>query len=326
MLVQGLLAAWLLRVATRAFFGWSEPARFLVLVGVLTLGSSLPWFTGQILPDVFTGVLVLGAAVLGLAGDRCSPRERIALTALVGASILFHQSHVLLGIGLLVLFAAARAARFPTLAWRDVLRVALPVVVATAALVVTNGRTSGHYGPSVDGAAFLLANSVQDGPTLAYLRETCPERRWALCPYLHLLPWPEDDEFLWNARAPFFQAGGFVGLRREARQIVLGSFLARPMAFGVAVLQGGWRQLLHFPTGGDNVSYVTWTFPSRTLRVLFPRSFPATPPRSRASAASRIRPSCACTRSSSARASGRRCCSRSTSREGGCAPPRPCSW
>jgi hypothetical protein len=272
--VQSLLLAWLLRVATRAFFGWSDPGRFLVLVALLALLSSLPWFTGQLLPDVFAGVLVLALALLALAPERCTRGERLGLALALGAAVLFHQSHAVLALALLAALAAARALGAARPRRGDLWPAALAAGGASAVLALANLALWGQLTLSVHGATFLLGSSIQDGPTLAYLRETCPARRWALCPYLDLLPWPDDQQFLWNPRAPFNLAGGFDAHRDEAREIVLGSLRARPAAFVAGVLATSARQLVYFPTGADNVSFLDEDFPTYHLRAVFPREFP----------------------------------------------------
>lgn len=274
---QSLLVAWLLRLTTRVFFGWRGPVRFLLLIAASTLFSSLPWFTGQILPDVFSAALVLGLATLGLAAERCTIAERLALTVLVVASVVVHQSHLLLGAAILGLFVIAWPLGSLALDGRECLRAALPVAFATLVLVVSNGRLWGRYTPSVEGASFLLGHTIQHGPTLAYLRESCPERGWALCPHLELLPWRDDESFLWDPEAPFNLAGGFIPLREESRAIVLASLRARPAQFAAAVLRTGWRQLWTFPTGGDNRSYLSYPRPflTRAMRRFFPDFFPS---------------------------------------------------
>jgi hypothetical protein len=272
---QSLGMAWLLRVATRAFFGWSAPGRYLLLVTLLCVGSSLPWFTGQLLPDVFAGALVLALALLAIVPERCTSGERAGLAVLLGAAVLVHQSHAALALGLLGGLAAVRAVAGARVPVRRLRLPALAIAAASVLLALANLALWGQLTLSVHGATFLLGNSIQHGPTLAYLRETCPVRRWALCPYLDLLPWPDDQEFLWVAQSPFHRAGGFDALRDEARAIVLGSLRARPAAFAACVLRSAARQLVTFPTGEDNPSFLRKDFPSYHLRLVFPEEYAA---------------------------------------------------
>jgi hypothetical protein len=64
------------------------------LAGALTVTTSLPWFVAQLMPDVFTGVLVLALALLIFVPERLSPRERLWLVLFAAFIIATHQSHV----------------------------------------------------------------------------------------------------------------------------------------------------------------------------------------------------------------------------------------
>jgi hypothetical protein len=272
---QSLLLAWLLRVATRALFGWSEAGRYLLLVALLAVGSSLPWYTGQLLPDVFAGVLVLSLALLAWAPERCTRGERGVLLVLLGSAVLFHQSHAVLAVCLLAGLAAARAFGAARPRWAHLGPPALVTLAASVLLALSNLLLWGYFTLSVHGATFLMANTIQNGPTLDYLRETCPARRWALCEHLDLLPWHDDQEFLWVRESPFNRAGGFHAMRDEARALVAESFRSRPLAFAASVLATGARQLVFFPTGEDNPSYLEKDFPTHHLRLVFPHEFPS---------------------------------------------------
>lgn len=275
-LVQGLLTAWLLCISLRAFFGRAAPLDFLCGVAVLTLGSSLPWFTGQLMPDIASGWLVLCLALLLLVPDRLSRRERFGIAGLGLGALLTHQSHlgvalvlIATGIGLRLLLGLGRSALL-AVAWS-----ATPVLLGVAVLLATNAWYFGQWKLSLDGASFVLANAIQRGPALEYLRESCPERGYALCPYLDELPWPHDGQFLWSGRAPFRRAGGFGAMRQEAREIVRESLRARPAAYLRMALQGTARQLMSFGTGVDNRSYLEARFFTEGLGELAPDSLPS---------------------------------------------------
>ena len=73
-------------------------------------------------------------------------------------------------------------------------------------MMAVNHFTPGQAAFSVDGYAFPLARLVADGQAVSYLREACPQRRYALCEYIDCLP-KDSDEFLWSPDSPFRKVG-----------------------------------------------------------------------------------------------------------------------
>jgi hypothetical protein len=273
-LAQGALAAWVLAVSARAVYGWTDAKRFGVLVVALVALSSLPWFTGQLMPDVFAGLLVASLLLVGLARDRLARGERDGLLVLATLAVLFHQSHVFLALALAPVCAMLARLRglSPT---RALAATAAPALLAMPLLVLVNHAVHGRAALSLDGATFYLANSIHDGPALATLERRCDRERWALCARLDAFDdWPW-DELLWHPDAPFSRAGGFDGLREEAREIVWASLREDPGAHARAALRNTLGQLVAVRTGAENVSYLAKPYPTEHLRALFPRSFAA---------------------------------------------------
>ena len=62
--LQSLIVAHLLRLVLRVVFGLTSPFALLGVTVPLCLLSNLPWFTGFIMPDIFTGVLILALFLL----------------------------------------------------------------------------------------------------------------------------------------------------------------------------------------------------------------------------------------------------------------------
>jgi hypothetical protein len=58
-IAQSALVAILIRLVSKAVFSISSPWVTPIAAIALVVGSSLPWFSGQIVPDIFTSVLTL---------------------------------------------------------------------------------------------------------------------------------------------------------------------------------------------------------------------------------------------------------------------------
>lgn len=215
-----------------------------VTCALLALGSSLPWFVGQIMPDIATGFVPLVLFAL-LARPSDTPLwQRVGLAAVLALLIAVHLSHMLLAAGLLGL--AAVAIPISGTGWRETIRRSLPAALAIAlTLLGLSGlnRVAGYeFRPALSSDTFLLAR-LFDGhvaqPTLARL---CRERALAHCAVRPLVDDPSiakpGQGYLWDQRSP------------------IGAMLHRDRAGAVAEQRTIIRTVLHDDPGG--VAALTW--------------------------------------------------------------------
>lgn len=225
---QALIVAHLTYVTMRVVCGSVRIGSYLALAAVLAFGSSLPWFASFIMPDVLTGVVVLGLYLLAFAFDRLAPAERIYIFFLTAGAIACYRSHIALAAGLAAVIFVLRLLPAPAAGTR--MRVAAlvvgPLVLAIAAHLSANAFARHGLSLSSGPSIFLLARMIGDGTAVRYLRETCPQRRYVLCNYLDNLP-EDGDAFLQDE--PYFARASGAALRSEAREIVLGALQARPL-------------------------------------------------------------------------------------------------
>ncbi|HEY1931902.1 MAG TPA: hypothetical protein VGG99_07820 [Acetobacteraceae bacterium] len=224
--------------------------RLVPLTGVVTLGTALPWFTSQLMPDVFTPLLVLALALLILAPERLSRPEGAWLTVFSAFMIAAQQSSVPLSLGLLLVLLPLRrllGAAAP-LGRRGSLRAVAPPVMALAALVAVNIAAFRRVSPSPFGNVFLLARIIYDGPGMHVLLRDCPRTGWRLCTGLDDFP-TTSDAFLWSPASPILQAGGHKAVSAEADAIIFAALRAEPATELKAWLHNGLTQLGEFATG-----------------------------------------------------------------------------
>jgi hypothetical protein len=216
---------------------YKRPLRFLIiLTAVLGLFTSLPWFAGQIMPDVFTGLVILGVFLLAFAWDRWSSAERWFLLVGLTGILCFHPSFPPLTMLLTGFVLALNLLR--GVPWRQLLRTAAvllgPVSLAFLAMIAYSEAVIQQATILPDGPSFLLARIIADGPGAAYLRESCHAgSHYALCAYLDDLPAGSDafDEFLWSTESPWQKAKrelSIEGARSEANDIILHAILRYP--------------------------------------------------------------------------------------------------
>ena len=259
---QGLLAAFAVDLSLRAAAVPLSTGGFLMLFGGLSALTSLPWFTGQIMPDIFTSFVILLCFVLVWGHERLTRRERWTAGALLAFAIGCHLSHFPL-YGMLVVATLAgrlvldRAAR----RWRPFVSLALQAIapLAAAAGLLIGSNYYFYRAPvlSRSSALFALAHMVGDSLAQRYLDRACGARQYLLCSERGSLR-ADVDWFLWDSDGPLkrheaeLQRGDSTFLR-EAPAIVAGTLRQELPAVIRSSLRGGIVQLGTFGAApGEN--------------------------------------------------------------------------
>lgn len=273
-LLQSLIVAHLLRLVLRVVFAVVSAASFLTIIALLCVLTSLPWYTGFIMPDIFTGVLVLGLFLLVFCRASLSVGERkyVAVLTMVAATV--HLSHVPIALGLLLgaLFVRLMLRRRREVQLPNVMLPTLVIVAALLLLLTKNCVMQHELAFSPGGYAFPLARLVADGQAVSYLRETCSQRRYALCLYIGELPRGSSD-FLWSLDSPFRKVGWFDGYRGEGREIVVQTISRYPLWTMKSALRNTIAQIVTVRTGAALISWVDKAYPTDELRTYYPAEF-----------------------------------------------------
>jgi hypothetical protein len=229
---------------------WIAPAALL---------TALPWHVGQLMPDAFTGLVVL---LVWLAASRPplgSGTPLLWFAAIVAT--LVHYTH--LPLLLATAAVAILAQRVTGLAWRACLGRALAALVAagivSGAWIAANGLALGRWTVSPTGAVFIYARLNEDGLIGPWLADHCgrdaPAPLCALAPGL-----PRDSqELLWTGeRTPVTELiwrpadpqarWAWVDMMAEANR---GAILARPGRFLASSARGFVRQFASFQALDD---------------------------------------------------------------------------
>jgi hypothetical protein len=243
--VQALLAAWVLWLVCRVLRPDMTGLAFVGLTAVLAVVTWLPWIVSELMPDIFTPLLILLICLLALAPQHLSPREQMGCVGLAAFMIASQQSSVPLAcvlLGVLALFARYYSG---PIRWRLLI---VPPVLAVLALCSVNLLAHGRFAISPFGNVFLLARVIYDGPGMAALRHDCPAAGWRLCPYIDDFPETSDD-FLWTPASPLIRAGGSKRVSQDADAIIRAALAADPVAEVRAVLSNTGQQLAMFASG-----------------------------------------------------------------------------
>jgi hypothetical protein len=274
--LQSLIVSWTIWQFASVLFDITGITSMLSLAVFLTLGTSLPWFVGWIMPDIFTPLLIIALALLCFAQDKLPRRSEIILVMLIGLALAFHQANLPVAfwmfpaLGLCALLGWRPSKHFLRGFVASGIGLALGVVAS-----LTLSLVSGQVGLSRSGSVFLLARMLGDGTAMSYLEQVCPRQPFAVCAELNELKsynslYPErslNDHFLWNGSLE--KLGGFRAEEAEASAIVHGTLLMYAPAQFRASVVNGWRQLLLFSTGAQIVPLLYYPGVANVIRLRF---------------------------------------------------------
>ncbi len=248
-LFNALVTAYILWLVVRSLLPARMPQAYFVLVGLLSLLTGLGWFVGWIMPDIFGPVLYLAIYLLVFAPETLSRAERWAVVLIAWWSVTSHVTHLMLAVGLCVLFVVVLALRrqLAPRALRPVGTVAMIALFAAVALAALHTYLYGK--PSINGQRppFVMARMIADGPGRWYLHRHCPALHVAICAHSHELP-DNVDDFLWSAKSIWQRASlaEQERIRNEETPVVLGTLRAYPREELVVSAEHFWQQLNTF--------------------------------------------------------------------------------
>ncbi|MGD9946902.1 MAG: hypothetical protein AB7U29_00325 [Desulfobulbus sp.] len=251
-IAQAGCALWLIHLLWRCHRLPGGTPMLLVVTAFLSLTTSLPWYAGQLMPDVFVPLLVLAMWLLSAHAQALCRWELIGLSFVVLLATLAHMSCLALALGLVVVLLAQRIV---AAIWPIKLTFFLPTALVLAVVVfmpLLHNLLTGKVGYTPGGSAFLFGRLVQDGVAKRWLMEHCPVSGVQLCAWKGELP-ETADSFLWGKNSPFKKIGDWKDpkVQQELGQLVRAMVQAYPgMIIGTA-LRDTTEQVIRVATGED---------------------------------------------------------------------------
>ena len=269
--IQALIIAWLIFLVLRAH-GFARPMLAIGIVIVLALTTSLPWFTSQLMPDLFFPAGVLAIYLLMFHAGMLRTSERAALVVLIIFAVASHMALLGLALGLVLTFFLLRTFPIiripPATGGLPALALALGLLAAPLSNLAITGKVSFTPG----GASFFFNRLVEDGIVTRYLDKSCPDPTLRICAYRADISTGYDD-WLWKNDTPFWKLGGWQGYSDEQQRIILATMISDPVAHLTTALRAMLLQFVSFKTevaflAGEN-SYTIGTIRDR-LPSLYP--------------------------------------------------------
>lgn len=258
-LLETVMAAFVMVETARALAPRiTLPVMMLVALG-LTMFTALPWYAGQIEPDIFTPLVVLTLYLLAFHARRLGWWRCFASVAIGALAAATHPSHLGLAAGLvLVVIAYWLITRFTGRAWpaANPLPPALGVALAFGMTFAANYHYTRHVFVSRAGPVFMVARMLQDGVVQKLLDETCPTSNYMLCRYRKVLP-HRADKWLWGPGTPFVKLHRFLGTEKESERIVRDALQRYPLWNAELAARDALQQFTLFYTG-DQIEPQQW--------------------------------------------------------------------
>lgn len=213
-LFQAILTVAALWLSARHILG-RNPVAIAAIMALTGLVAGASAFTSAIMPDIFTGLLILAIATSAVFWKAMPLPERAFWLGLTALTILFHKADALIG-GALIAISLIASFWIRHLDKRALAFMVLSLSTGIAGHVAVDMTLLG-MGQAPVSPPFLLARVIGDGTGEAYLRETCRDRHFYTCRFLHQMPMTE-NEFLWVHDG---DRGAFGTLDRKERLQVL---------------------------------------------------------------------------------------------------------
>jgi hypothetical protein len=246
-IAQAALAAWLIALGLRVHGLGARPGLALGIVATLSVGTSLPWVAGTLMPDFLFPAAVLAIHLLAFQAGELARWERYGLAAVIAFAIPSHMAAA----GMCVALTAALwlLARVKLLALPQArLSFAIGAVAAGIALCpISNLAITGKLAFTPGGSSFLFGRLIEDGIVGQYLHDRCPDPALRLCAYKGNLP-EDADGWLWGDDSPFYSLGGWAGFGEEERDMILATLPRYPLMHATTAIEATVEQLLSFQT------------------------------------------------------------------------------
>ena len=278
--VQALVVAYVVRLVAISVFEIGSHFFTLLVTLLLTFGATLPWFVGQITPDIFTSILFLAVTLVVFGWHRLREAERWFALGLIPVCVSFHNSNVIIAVGIV-----ASISSLYLVGWRPggfALKRSMQIVTAltlgVSALVATNLVARRSFVISPGASTFLFAKLLDDGPGFEVLEDECGTKNYSVCTQIESLQEyrskveknsdaPLSDYFLWGG--PLEALGWFQRFEPEAKVLVRKAIqhaLWTQMKWSV---QNARAQFVRVAPGDGLIPYASDVQPSIAIRQVF---------------------------------------------------------
>lgn len=247
---QNILLSWFIWKAMQKFSPGFTIAGFYLTIIILVATTAVAWFSSQIIPDVFTPLLLLSVALI-LFDSTMKPVEAISYSAVAFFSCIVHFSHFMLATGLLfsmlILKLLKKKLIVSQVSWG---RLCLPFAIVIVAIIFIPSFSlykGGSFSFSKGSGLLFCSKLLENGLLKKYLDAHCGQTPNVFCDYRNRLPtW--GPGFLYSSESPINQIG-FDKAAVECKKLGFKIVTTYPVEFFLLSLKGGAINLFRLNAG-----------------------------------------------------------------------------
>ncbi len=252
--------------------GDSAPQQFrFKLFTVITIVSftCVSWVVSYLMPDVFAGILLLGA-LLFLTEKTGKAMQLLIYVLIIFLSIIVHNSHFLiLGPFAILLIVWSLVKKYTVVLKRSIVLLSLSAL--SWALMCTVNAANGYgFTYSRGSHVFMMGKFVETGLLKTYLDDNCATKNLKLCNYKDQIPMYSWD-FLWDLQGPLYKTGGWDSSKTEYSAIINDVF-TRPRyvnLFARSCATSTLRQLFDVQAPDHTTFQGKWSSPWQRIGTYF---------------------------------------------------------
>jgi hypothetical protein len=246
-ILQSALMAWLFSVTLRVNGLGGRPWLALGIVALTTVTTSLPWFAGQLMPDILFAAALLALYLLAYTDDRLARWERYTLAAVIALAIPSHMAAAALCVGVIIALWLVSTIRQLSLPTPRLSLATLAVVTGIALCLLSNVLLIGKFGFTPGGSSFLFGRLIEDGIVAQYVEDKCPDPALRICAFKDDIP-DQADDWLWGEDSAFYKLGSWDGYAEEQGRIIRETLTLYPLEHLTTAIVATLGQIVSFET------------------------------------------------------------------------------
>ncbi len=214
---QALILSFLLQRISRYLLGpVYQPQLFIGIVLVLTIVTSVAWFCGQLMPDIFTAILFL-AVITWFFAPFGRLWQQILLLLFIYGVLLQHNSNALILLCFSLVLLGYRIVRRTGNLRQPALLIGLSIT-SLLTFSAMNAIAGKGFRPSAGTHVFLMCRLVESGIMDKFLAENCNNNDYKICAFKDQLPNRQWD-FMWDQNGALYKTGGWEANEAEYSRI-----------------------------------------------------------------------------------------------------------
>ncbi|MEO8762284.1 MAG: hypothetical protein ABI448_15420 [Bacteroidia bacterium] len=222
---------------------------FILVLVFLTAFTSIGWYAGQIMPDIFTPICILSMGLL-LFYKEIKSINTLVVSGIFIFSTGVHFSNIIIALLLLFtvfIFVKVKRSYF-------IMTFSL-LVLSLLSVGIINYSIEKKFRMSKSGSVFIMGRLIDSGVLKTFLQDKCPTQDYELCACKDSLP-RNSREFLWYDSSPLQKMGGWDNPSGEFSEIIFDVFKSpkHGMIFIGNSLSSSFSQLFQNEIGSGLIS------------------------------------------------------------------------